>query len=42
MPLKEINRTYLQHVLEVFDGNITRTAKALDIAPNTLRKHTTE
>lgn len=40
VPLKEVNRKYLQHVLDVFDGNITRTARALDIAPNTLRKYT--
>ncbi len=39
LPAKEIYRTYVQHVLGLFEGNIMRTAKALEIAPNTLRKH---
>jgi len=38
LPAKEIYRTYVQHVLGLFEGNIMRTAKALEIAPNTLRK----
>jgi len=39
LPAEEVYRAYLQHVLDLFDGNVTRTAKALKIAPNTLRKH---
>ena len=39
---QDVYRAYLAHVLDLFDGNITRTAKALGIAPNTLRKHTVE
>ena len=39
VPVQEIYAAYLQHVLGLFEGNITRTAKVLDIAPNTLRKH---
>ena len=38
-PVQEVYRAYLQHVLDLFEGNITQTAKALEIAPNTLRKH---
>lgn len=34
-----VYRAYLKHVLELFGGNITRTAQRLRIAPNTLRKH---
>lgn len=40
LPAKEIYRAYVQHVLGLFEGNIMRTAKALEIAPNTLRKYT--
>lgn len=39
MPAQEVYRAYLQHVLELLDGNIMRAARALEIAPNTLRKH---
>lgn len=39
LPAQEVYRAYLKQVLELFDGNIMRTARALEIAPNTLRKH---
>lgn len=39
MPAQEVYRAYLKQVLELFDGNIMRTARALEIAPNTLKKH---
>jgi DNA-binding NtrC family response regulator len=38
-PAQEIYHLYVKHVLHLFDGNIMRTAKALRIAPNTLRKY---
>ncbi len=38
-PAQDVYRSYLRHVLGLFGGNITRTAEALRIAPNTLRKH---
>ena len=38
-PAQEVYRAYLLHVLDLFEGNIMRTARALEIAPNTLRKH---
>ncbi len=38
-PAQDIYRSYLRHVLGLFGGNITRTAEALQIAPNTLRKN---
>ncbi len=41
-PAQEVYQAYLRHVLDLFGGNITRTAGALRIAPNTLRKHTEE
>jgi DNA-binding NtrC family response regulator len=37
-PAEEIYEAYLRHVLDVFDGNILQAARALQIAPNTLRK----
>ena len=40
VPVQEVYTAYLQHVLDLFEGNITRTAKALEIAPNTLRRYT--
>ena len=39
LPAKEIYSAYVQHVLDLYDGNIMRTSRALEIAPNTLRKH---
>ncbi|MCK5863032.1 MAG: sigma-54-dependent Fis family transcriptional regulator [Candidatus Hydrogenedentes bacterium] len=42
LPMKEAYRVYVNHVLGLFDGNIMQTAKALEIAPNTLRKHIKE
>ena len=39
LPVKEMYRTYVQHVLGLFEGNIMRTARALKIASNTLRKY---
>ena len=41
-PAQKVYRAYLKHALGLFDGNIMRTAKALGIAPNTLRKHLSE
>jgi DNA-binding NtrC family response regulator len=38
-PAQDVYRSYLRHVLGLFGGNITRTAEALRIAPNTLRKN---
>ncbi len=38
-PAQAVYRAYLQHVLNLFEGNVMRTAKVLGIAPNTLRKH---
>jgi DNA-binding protein Fis len=38
-PAQDVYRSYLRHVLGLFGGNITRTAGALRIAPNTLRKN---
>ncbi len=37
-PAEQVYRAYVQHVLDLFEGNITQTAKALEVAPNTLRK----
>jgi len=37
-PLEEIRREYATHALDLHDGNITATAKALGIAVNTLKK----
>jgi len=39
LPADEVYSAYLQHVLDLFDGNVTRAAKALELAPNTLGKH---
>ena len=38
LPAQEIYGAYVKHVLDLFEGNITHTARALEIAPNTLRK----
>jgi DNA-binding NtrC family response regulator len=38
-PAEEVYRAYMRHVLELFEGNITQTAKALGVAANTVRKH---
>lgn len=38
-PAEEVYRGYVRHVLELFERNITQTAKALGVAPNTVRKH---
>ena len=40
--VQEVYSAYLQHVLDLFEGNITQTAKAVGIAPNTLRKYLAE
>ncbi|MFC1552553.1 sigma-54-dependent transcriptional regulator [Candidatus Latescibacterota bacterium] len=39
IPARDVYRDYLMHALDLFDGNITRTARAVDIAPNTLKKY---
>lgn len=39
LPAKEVYSAYVQHVLDLYDGNIMRTSRALEIAPNTLRKY---
>jgi DNA-binding NtrC family response regulator len=36
---EEVYRAYVRHVFELLEGNITRTAHTLGIAPNTLRKY---
>lgn len=38
-PIDEVIRTYAAGALALFDGNKTATAKALGVAPNTLRRH---
>ena len=38
-PAWDVCRSCLRHVLGLFGGNITRTAEALRIAPNTLRNN---
>lgn len=38
IPLKEHEQRYVRHVYELFDRNKTRTAKALGITVNTLKK----
>ncbi|MFC1850880.1 sigma 54-interacting transcriptional regulator [candidate division CSSED10-310 bacterium] len=37
LPLSEIEKNYVGYVYNLFDQNITRTARALGMAPNTLR-----
>jgi len=37
--VEEICNAYVKRVLFLFEGNITRSAKALGIAPNTVRRH---
>jgi DNA-binding NtrC family response regulator len=37
-PEAEIRAAYMRHVFELFDHNWSRTAKALEVVPNTLRK----
>jgi DNA-binding NtrC family response regulator len=39
IPLDEVCRQYVNRVVSLFEGNITRSAKALRIAPNTVRKY---
>ncbi len=39
IPAREVYGAYLQHALSLFEGNISQTAKALEVAPNTLRKY---
>lgn len=38
LPEEEIRKLYMQHVLKLLDGNISRTAEALQVAKNTLKK----
>lgn len=38
-PIEDVYKAYIQHVVGLFEGNITRAAKALEVAPNTIRKH---
>ena len=38
-PAEEVYRSYVRHVFALLEGNITRTAQTLGIAPNTLRKY---
>jgi transcriptional regulator with GAF, ATPase, and Fis domain len=40
--LEEVGKAYVNRVLLLFEGNITRSAKALGIAPNTVRKYSRE
>ncbi len=39
---EEIRRSYMKHVLALFDGNSSKAAKALKVAKNTLIKWTSE
>ena len=39
---EEIRRSYMKHVLALFDGNSSKAAKALNVAKNTLVKWTSE
>lgn len=39
VPADKIYGLYIKHVLGLFEGNITQAARALDIAPNTVRKN---
>ncbi|MFO8057974.1 MAG: sigma-54 dependent transcriptional regulator [bacterium] len=38
VPLEEMEKKYIQQVLEHFQGNISKTARTLDIAESTLRR----
>jgi DNA-binding NtrC family response regulator len=38
--LDAVCKAYVQHVVSLFEGNITQSARALGIAPNTVRKYT--
>ncbi len=38
LPEEEIRKSYMKHVFDLFDGNIAHTAKALNVAKNTLKK----
>lgn len=42
VPADRIYSMYVKHVLDLFDGNITQAARALNISANTLRKHEKE
>jgi transcriptional regulator with PAS, ATPase and Fis domain len=42
VPAAEVYQAYIRHVLRLFEGNVTRTAGALGIAQNTLRKRMEE
>ncbi|NLV42878.1 MAG: sigma-54-dependent Fis family transcriptional regulator [Candidatus Hydrogenedentes bacterium] len=39
VPADKIYGMYVKHVLGLFEGNITQAARALNIAPNTVRKN---
>ena len=39
IPLDEFCSIYARHVVSLFQGNITHTASALGVAPNTVRRH---
>ncbi|MBN2327264.1 MAG: sigma-54-dependent Fis family transcriptional regulator [Candidatus Omnitrophica bacterium] len=41
-PEAQIRRSYMKHVLSLFEGNWTKAADALDVSINTLRKWTGE
>lgn len=38
LPLEEIEKKYLQHVFQMYDGNYTRSARALGISLSTFRR----
>ncbi len=42
LPESDISRSYMKHVLALFDGNLSKAAKALKIAKNTLIKWSSE
>jgi DNA-binding NtrC family response regulator len=39
MPIREVRSTYCQRALELHDGNLTATARALGVALNTLKSY---
>jgi DNA-binding NtrC family response regulator len=38
LPLEEVEKNYIRHVLDTFSGNYTRTARALGISLSTLKR----
>ncbi len=38
LPKEKIRKSYIRHVMKLFDGNVTHTANTLKISKNTLKK----